>query len=233
MKTNSIIKKNNCIYMLFFFVTALSIVFNFSCAKRNADELVMFGGAAADNQTKVSIEQAVTAFNGDKKKACTKFVEDGRGYLIKNNLRQAVKSFNKAWVLAPENADVYRGFGNILGAQRRFDEAAAMFKKAIELNPEDVKIKLDYADIYIGKAYYSSGMERHKNLNEAFAVYKQVYDINRKESENLLRWAMALYFAGEFKDAWDKVHEAQKLGVKVSEKFLNDLNTKLPETKTE
>jgi tetratricopeptide (TPR) repeat protein len=224
------IKEN--IILLFF---VLPILFGASCSKRNADELVMFGGVGnkpiIDKQTRDSVEEAVRVYGGNKEKASVKFVQEGRENLTKNDLRQAIRSFNKAWILSQSNADVYRGFGNILGAQRRFDEASAMFKKAIELNPQDVKLKLDSASIYIGKAYYSSGIERNKNLNEAFTVYKKIYDLNPKEGENLVMWAMALYFAEEFKESWEKVHEAQKLGVKVDDKFLNDLNTKLPETK--
>ena len=64
----------------------------------------------------------------------------GWKYFYTNQLDVAMKRFNQAWLLDSTNADVYLGFGNILGLKHQFEETLPLFEKSILINPTNPNV---------------------------------------------------------------------------------------------
>ncbi len=57
----------------------------------------------------------------------------GRSYVMKKDYGKAEEAFKKSMELRPNDAEVYSEMANMYNAQRKFDDAAAMSKKASEI----------------------------------------------------------------------------------------------------
>ena len=76
----------------------------------------------------------------DRNEATQYHVDKGWECFYQNDLNTAMKRFNQAWLLDSLNADVYWGFGNILGNQQKYQESLRYFEKSLSLNPENPQV---------------------------------------------------------------------------------------------
>src|SRR5579871_2628650 len=122
-------------------ILTLGIIF-WSCNAQNCPEKInlkpMYGGV---QKCKEQIE-ADSAFlhesdkeNKDRKVACVHQLELAWKYFYENNLETSMKRFNQAWLLDSANADIYWGFGDLLGKQHKYGESLKFFDRSISLNP--------------------------------------------------------------------------------------------------
>lgn len=91
----------------------------------------------------------------DRNEATRHHIDKGWEYFYKNDLDTAMMRFNQAWLLDSTNADIYWGFGNILGKQNKFKESIPYFDKSLKLNPENSKVWLCAATSY-GQLFFQS-----------------------------------------------------------------------------
>jgi len=88
----------------------------------------------------------------DRKEACAHHIERGWQYFYSNHLDTSMMRFNQAWLLDSSNADIYWGFGNILGKQHKFKESIPFFEKSIKLNPNNAIvwqcISISYGNLF-------------------------------------------------------------------------------------
>ena len=70
-------------------------------------------------------------------------IEQGLGtawyFYSKNDFKTAIKRFNQVWLLDPNNAQVFYGFGLLMDRQGKEDDAIAFYKKSLELDPKNEK----------------------------------------------------------------------------------------------
>ncbi len=66
-------------------------------------------------------------------------VDKGWEYFYKTDYETSMKRFNQAWLLDSLNAEVYWGFGNLLGTKHEFRESIPLLEKSIKLNPANPK----------------------------------------------------------------------------------------------
>ena len=76
----------------------------------------------------------------DRKKAARDLVSRAWDYFNKGDQETAMKRFNQAWLLDSLNADVYWGFGNLLGMQGKFKESLTFFDRSLKLNPSNARV---------------------------------------------------------------------------------------------
>jgi len=67
-------------------------------------------------------------------------LDKGWEYFYKSDFETSMKRFNQAWLLDSSNADVYWGFGNLLGTKHEFRESLPLLEKSITLNPNNSKV---------------------------------------------------------------------------------------------
>ncbi len=68
------------------------------------------------------------------------YTNKGWDYFWKDDLSTAMKRFNQAWMLDSTSADVYWGFGDILGKQEKYEESIVMLERALQLKQTEAKI---------------------------------------------------------------------------------------------
>ena len=144
----------------------------------NINELPMYGGRPktpemirSDGEfVKKSIEAA-----GSAEKAAEAVLKIGWGYIKGNDPRSAIKRFNQAWLLAPEDGRVYWGFGAAVGQQGRTEEAIRFFEKADRLLPGDANFFSDF-----GYAYLRKGSASANTPETASACYDRAISLFEK-----------------------------------------------------
>jgi protein O-GlcNAc transferase len=85
----------------------------------------------------------------------------------RGNLEEALRLCQDAAAMAPAKAEVYKVAGNVLGAMKRFDEAAAAHEKARHCSPTAVDIQLN-----LGFAY--TNLDESEKARESFQVAAQM-----------------------------------------------------------
>lgn len=114
-------------------------------------------------------------FDGDRKKAAEDRVARAWDFYHQRDEKTAMKRFNQAWLLDSTNADVYWGFGSLMGNQKNEEEALLMFKKSLRLNPGN-DIVLASAGQAHGSIYMKGGDST--NLDSCIYYFGRSYDIN-------------------------------------------------------
>ena len=76
----------------------------------------------------------------DNKEKSKEHAQQGMLYLSQDKLQEAIKEFNKAIMLAPDNVTGYRGRGLAFFGLSEFQKALMNFEKALEFEPEDANL---------------------------------------------------------------------------------------------
>jgi tetratricopeptide (TPR) repeat protein len=119
----------------------------------------------------------------ENRKIASKYhVERAWDYFYKNQLDTAMMRFNQAWLLDSLNADVYWGFGNILGIQSDFKSSIMFFEKSIQLNPDNSKVWQSISTSY-GQQFFQTkdiGL-----LNKTIECLKKSLELDPKNTQVL------------------------------------------------
>lgn len=91
----------------------------------------------------------------DRKLACKYQLDRAWEYFYANILDTAMFRFNQAWLLDSTNADIYWGFGNLLGKQQNFEESLKYFEKSLKMNSNNSNVWLCASTSY-GQLFYKS-----------------------------------------------------------------------------
>jgi hypothetical protein len=120
---------------------------------KEADQVPMYGGM--DRQSVPQLKKAddefivgTTKAFGSREKASEAFVDQGIRFYQADNYDYAMRRFNQAWLLNPENPNVFWGFGMVLHDEGKVCDAKEMMDRAIELNLSKPIAVADAARIY-------------------------------------------------------------------------------------
>ena len=147
----------------------LILALTFSCAQdcpENINTLPMYGGKKkCPEQIKSDNDffQECDKNFSSRKEAAQYFVGKGWEYFYKNDFDSSMKRFNQAWLLDKTNAEVFWGFGNLLGLKRQPKESIPFFEKSIELNPNNSKVYESLSTSH-GQLFYQTKKIEHLNL---------------------------------------------------------------------
>lgn len=73
-----------------------------------------------------------------------------------NDFETAMKRFNQAWLLDSLNANIYWGYGNILGLRdKKFKKSLAYLEKSLKMNPDNPRVWESAANTY-GQLFYET-----------------------------------------------------------------------------
>lgn len=123
------------------------------------------------------VESLLKEFDGNKKIAAKKMTELGFQYLYeKGDFVTAMRRFNQAFLVEPNNADIYYGYGTIFFNLGEMKKARKQYEKGLELNPDHAEILTDYGTTYLGEFYDNS--ESNKEVANENLVLAENY-LNR------------------------------------------------------
>lgn len=226
------------------FAIALAISLT-GCAAHNSansrtpiDQVPMYGGMNRSEipDLKYADEKLIaetTEHYGTREKAADAFVGNGFAYYQRDDLANAMRRFNQAWLLNPLNAEVYAGFGSVLHDQGKNCEAMKMMEKSLTLNPPTSQgIYPDAARLITLCAVSDKTLSpeaKAKLFKHSQELYIKAEEVEPNKLYVYSSWATAYYWRGQYAEAWTMVTKERASGGKPSEKFLGLLREKMPE----
>lgn len=200
------------------------------------DQVPMYGGMDRSTipELKAGDEKLIadtTNHYGTREKASAAFVNNGFVYYQRDDLTNAMRRFNQAWLLNPRNPEVYAGFGSVLHDKGGNCEAMQMMERAIELNPPRFQgIHPDAARLITLCAVSDKGLTseaKFKLFERSESLYKKAEEIEPNKRYVYRSWATAYYWREQYSDAWAMVAKERAAGGNPSEKFLGLLREKM------
>ena len=199
----------------------------------------MYGGI--DRSAEASLREAdakliseTTRHYGSREKASAAFAGNGFAYYGRDDLTNAMRRFNQAWLLDPDNPEVYWGFGVIRHDQGKNCEAMGFFEKAASygryvqgMAPDAARVKVLCA--VEDKALTSEG--REALFSRAQEIYAEALIKEPNKGYVHASMATAFYWEGKYAEAWASVRLAQESGARLPEQFSRLLRDKMPEPK--
>ncbi|MEA5258621.1 hypothetical protein VB264_12565 [Arcicella aquatica] len=177
-------------------IILLSIVLFLNCSgaedcPQNINILPMYGGVKKCKE-QIEIDKdflnECDRFFKNRNKAISHHLYRAWEYYYKNDFDTSMKRFNQAWLLDSTNADVYWGFGNILGRQLKFDESLIYFNKSLKLNAKNSKVWLSRGTSYAQMFIKNNDI---KLLNKAIDNFRISVELDNKNVEAYSQLAIA------------------------------------------
>ena len=96
-----------------------------------------------------------------RKEASKFYVDKGWEYFYKNEFETAMKRFNQAWLLDSLNADIYWGYGNILGMKDRdFKQSLSFLEQSLKMNRNNPRV-WESASTSYGQLFYETKDQKY------------------------------------------------------------------------
>jgi len=163
----------------------------------------------------------------------------GWEYMRKGDGATAIKRFNQAWLLNPENPDVYWSFGTISSSEGDFTKSIEMFEKAEQINEKSKQFEKEstldnfYCDYGYSLIYLYDNLGDDSIINEAIDLLEESISLSEDTSDCCTNWklAVAYYVKGDYDTSWNQAIVADKLESSCTEQyrpFIADLNKASP-----
>ena len=115
-----------------------------------------------------------------RKEVAAHMVSRGWQYLYEKKLDTSMMRFNQAWLLDSLNADIYWGFGNLLGMQGKFKESIPFFDRSLKINPGNAKVWTDESTSY-GNFFFQT--KDKKYLDRSILCMKKAVSLDPKNPQ--------------------------------------------------
>jgi len=179
---------------------------------------------AADEKFLANID---SYYKGDRKKAAVDVATRGWQFLRQGNAPDAMKRFNQAWLLDSSNGNALWGMAAFEAGSGKLNESLTLFAEADRIIGDDIDFSVDYAKLLgvIGAQTKNKAM-----LNDAFTRFARIHEKAPQHTLNLQNWAIMLFYAGNFAEAWKKIKlaEATPRHAELDPRFLTALQNKMP-----
>ena len=100
-------------------------------------------------------------------KTSSEFIARGNGYLTDGNPTEAIKNFNKAIAINPQNMEAYEARGTAYFVNGNYQEATQDFAVAINNNPNN-------SNLYTAYAAAAASMQDYDNALKALELAEQI-----------------------------------------------------------
>jgi hypothetical protein len=106
-----------------------------------------------------------------------------------------------------------------------------LFRQAVVRDPDNPALLSDFAYAYLAHAdeRFIGQTLRAQLCDQAISLLEVAATKPNVPENTYSFWAIALYYKGDYAQAWVKVHEAEKLGGRsINPKLVADLSAKMP-----
>jgi len=204
------------------------------------DQVPMYGGMdrSSHPELKAADEKLIedtTRHYGSRAAASTAFANQGFEYYRRDDLQNAMRRFNQAWLLNPDSADAYWGFASVLSDQQRYCEATKHMEIALGKSGLQPGALPDGAMVFVGCAMTDAAADAERKaslLKKSEDLFAQAITTGAPKDYTLLMWARAKFAQADYAAAWAKVKEMRdSTGKSPPGPFLRALAAKMPEPK--
>jgi tetratricopeptide (TPR) repeat protein len=214
------------------------------------NESPMYGGLPRTPEEKQADDEFIktaTEGPGGREEGAKAMIMMGWKFFGEGDFKTAMQRFNQAWLLTPDNADVFFGFGHILLQQGQSEKAKEMLDKAELLNPNKAELYYNRGTAYMVKgnsekaisdfnkavelnpnfanAYFNLGLlcDDKGDYDKAIFNYTKALEADTKFGSAYNNRAIAYYFRKAYDKSWEDVHRLDALGEKPNPDFLKEL----------
>ena len=185
-------------------------------------------GNAAKTKEQINLDndliQDYLKQGGTHRKASEILIRLGFNYLYKGDLKTSMFRFNQAWLLDPENENVYWGFGAIYFTFNDFQNALKQYDEGLKLNPNSSNIITDKATVYKSK-FETNNKHDIIDLNTAIDLFLKSYSINSNNQNTLYKLSVCYFEKDDCKNARKYYNECVNLGGKpITKEYSEALN---------
>jgi len=201
------------------------------------DEVPMYGGLDRSQypDLRAADEKLIadtTRHYGSREKASEAFVRNGFAYYGRDDLANAMRRFNQAWLLDPNNPEVYFGFGAVLHDAGKYCVASIQFDKAASFGRYIQDMLPDFARVLVLCAVKDKSLSESAKkamFDRADSLYGEA--LSKEPNKGYVHASMssAFYWREKYSEAWRAVKDARASGGRVPEQFLRMLRDKMPE----
>lgn len=193
--------------------------------------LPKYGSLPKNEAQKLSDEKFIAGvdeyYKGNRKKAAEEISERGWQSLRQGKVTDAIRRFNQAWLLDNSNGSALWGMATIQANTGKATDSLKLFEEAERSIGNEIDFSVDY-----GKAIGVAGAQTKNDalLQNAFARFARAYDKAPQHTLNLQNWAITLFYAGNYAEAWKKIQlaEATPRRVELDSNFIAALQSKMP-----
>jgi Tfp pilus assembly protein PilF len=159
---------------------------------------------------------------GTHRKASDHLIRVGFDYLYKADLKTAMYRFNQAWLLDPQNANVYWGYGAIYLSFNDTDEALRQYDKGLTIDPKSANILTDKATAYMS---IFGNMGTVDYLNKAIELFNKSYNIDPSNQNTSFKLSAAYFYKKDCVNARKFYNACMKLGGQpITQEYTDALN---------
>jgi tetratricopeptide (TPR) repeat protein len=205
------------------------------------DQVPMYGGMDRRNHVDLKagdekfIEDTTRQY-GSRENASAAFAGNGFVFYHRNDLVNAIRRFNQAWLINPENAQAYWGFASVLHDRRQYCQALNMAEISRSKGNTQPAFLADAGFLHsaCGRENTSLSTEQRQTYyRKSDEIFEQVFLISDVRKEYVLyQWARALFAREDYANAWAKVAQYRQInGRDVDAEFLGALRQRMPEPK--
>lgn len=143
------------------------------------NEQIMFGNVAKTPEQLALDKDFVDSFAArglSRRQGSNEAAAIGWQYMRRRDIPTAIKRFNQAWLLDPENYEPYWGFATVIMDRDKDPEGSErMFRKAIDMYAHDIDLLVDYARFLLRVHRPDEAIVR---ANDALAIDAATRDAN-------------------------------------------------------
>lgn len=143
-----------------------------------------------------------------RKEAAERYIEKAWEFYYQDKMDMAMKRFNQAWLLDSMQADIYWGFGNILGTKKQFEASIPLFEKSISLNAQNPLVLEGLATSYANMFWETQDTTF---LNKSIKSSKQAILLNPAQARPYVTAAVAYVYLNQRDSAIEYMAKADKL----------------------
>lgn len=120
-----------------------------------------------------------TAITLNPSKEWTSVVNQTLGFVFqesKKDLDAAITSYQSAYLLTPEDIDIYVNLGSAFYDKEDFENALTVYRNALELDPKNAKIHCNLGFLYWGKGDTQEAIREYEHAIEYDQTYAIAYN---------------------------------------------------------
>ncbi len=193
----------------FLLALSLGLAVALPTAAQPVDQLPMYGGLdrSSDPSLRAADEKLIadtTRHYGSREKASAAFVGNGFAFYGRDDLANAMRRFNQAWLLDPNNPEIYFGFAAVLHDRGKNCEAATQFEKAASFGRYVQGMAPDAARVLVLCALEDKSLSekaRSALFARSDALYTEALTSEPNKGYVHASMASALFWRGKYAEA--------------------------------
>jgi tetratricopeptide (TPR) repeat protein len=186
-----------------------------------------FNNAEKTEEQKAADQKLIDDYvkqEGSRAKASELLVNLGFDYLYKGNIKTAMYRFNQAWLLNPENENVFWGFGAVYLSFGDVEKALAQYDEGLTINPKSSNLLTDKGTAYMYKYQQEQNM---KDMDTAIDWLLRSYGVDKTNQNTLFKLSACYFFKDDCSNAVKYLKQCDELGGRpVTEEYREALKDK-------